>query len=235
MGSLSAALLKCYRCATWTPGDDHGGDIDTGNEITTGVDQSIFDDVTNSERVSGMTDYRKVAFRNENSGVWPGIRAYIAAFTPSTDDEISILQGGTKSKTGTPVALTGTATFAASTAVTGSGTSFLSELAPGEKIYNATNDSESDGKVIASIESDTALTLAEAYAGTTGAGKTANVAGIDQSSAEFVSPDAYDHADVLVIGDKAQNEYFFFWIKRVVGAGAGGYTENTFTIAAVQT
>lgn len=54
-----------------------------------------------------------------------------------------------------------------STAVTGNGTHFLSEIAIGDLIWNADDDTISDAGVVASIESDTALTLSAAYGGTT--------------------------------------------------------------------
>lgn len=68
------------------------------------------------------------------------------------------------------VAITGTSmTFtAASTAVTGVGTSFTTELAVGDYIY--LDGEYADGVRIASITSDTALVLTSAYGGTGGTG-----------------------------------------------------------------
>lgn len=225
---IDPALIKFYQCITWAEGDAHGGDIDVANEITSGADQNIFDDVSDAEREAGDTEYRKIFIKNTNVGTWAAVKAWISQFTLAVDDEVHILRSGRKSTGSNPTALTGTVEFAASTAIVGSGTAFLTELAPGEKIYNATNDAESDSKEIASIESDTALTLKNAYAGTAGADKTANVAGIDQCS--FVQPDAKAHGDVLSCGSLAQNEYAGVWIKRIVQAGAKGYTANEFKL-----
>ena len=221
--------IVVYQSRFWTEGDDHGGDIDLAHEISMDkIINNIFDDVADSERVSGDTEYRKIFVRNENLQNWADVKAWIEQFTLSADDEITILAGGSKSKTSTPVAATGTATFAASTAVVGVGTKFTTELAVGELIYNATDDAEGDGVAIASIESDTALTLGSSYAGTAGATKIVNVAGIDQST--FVSPDAKGHGDVLSFGDISKNEYKGIWIKRVVDAAASGYTNNQFAL-----
>lgn len=221
--------IKVFQCAFWNEGNDHGGDIDLANEISLSkIEENIFDDVTDAERVAGDTDYRKIFIRNENAETWAAIKAWISQFTLSTDDEISVLLGGTKSKASTPIALTGTVTFAATTAIVGAGTAFLTELAVGEKIYNATDDAESAAKAIASIEDDTHLTLSVAYAGTVGAGKTANVAGIDQST--FVSPNSKSHADVLSLGDLAQDVYKGIWIKRVVNPASSGYDNNQFAL-----
>lgn len=226
---FKASNIVVYQSRFWTEGDDHGGDIDLAHEISMSkIVNNIFDDVADSERVSGDTEYRKIFVRNENLQNWADVKAWIDQFTLSADDEITILAGGSKSKTSTPVAATGTATFAASTAVVGSGTKFLTELAVGEKVYNATDDTEGDGVAIASIESDTALTLTGAYGGTVGAAKTLNVAGIDQST--FVSPSSKTHGDVLGFGDISKNEYKGIWIKRIVNAAASGYTNNQFAL-----
>ncbi|WP_305064618.1 hypothetical protein [Methanococcoides sp.] len=63
--AIDPALIKWYQCLTWTEGSTHGGDIDTGNEITSGADQNIFDDVSNAQRIAGVTEYRKIFIRNE--------------------------------------------------------------------------------------------------------------------------------------------------------------------------
>lgn len=221
--------IKVYRSAFWNEGDDHGGDIDLANEISlSNIEQNIFDDISDAERVAGDTDYRKIFIRNENEVTWAAVKAWISQFTLSTDDEVSVLLGGTKSKASTPVAITGTVEFALSTAVVGTGTAFLTECAVGEKIYNATDDVEGDAKAIASIEDDTHLTLSVAYAGTVGAGKTCNVAGIDQST--FVSPSSKAHGDVLSLSDLAENVYKGIWIKRVVNASSSGYDNNQFAL-----
>ncbi len=65
--------------------------------------------------------------------------------------------------------LTGTVTFTdENTAITGSGTAFLTETAIGDFIRKASTDTL--WREVASIASDTALTLKQAWDGTTGAG-----------------------------------------------------------------
>lgn len=228
-GTTKAAAIGY--AITWTQGPGHGGAINTASAITSGGPNATFPDVTNAQRIAGLTDYRKIWFRNENVDDYTTVTAWIQANTAATNDTISILRGGSKSTTSTPVALTQTtmAFTAASTAVTGVGTSFLTELAKGEKIYNGTDDTEAAGVAIASIESDTALTLAGAYGGTTNAATQGYVAGIDQCT--FVAPDSSAHADVLSLGTLSQNESAAVWVKRVVTAGGlDGYDDNGYTI-----
>lgn len=225
--SIKASLLKIFQCATWAEGASHGGDIGAV-EITSGLANNIFDDISDAERVAGDTDYRKVFVKNTNVDTWAAVKLWISVFTESEDDEISILRGGKKSTESNPLAVSGTATFAASTAVIGSGSSFSSELAPGEKVYNSTDDAEVDGVEIASVEDDTHLTLLSAYGGTAGTAKAISVSGIDQCT--FVSPDSKGHSDVLICGSLAQNEYTSIWIKRVVNANAAGNTNNEFKL-----
>ena len=56
--------------------------------------------------------------------------------------------------------------------VKGVGTAYLTEIKPGDTIWNDTNDAIGDGQKVLSVETDTTLTLAVDYAGTAGAGKT---------------------------------------------------------------
>lgn len=70
--------------------------------------------------------------------------------------------------------LTGTLTFNATDQVTGSGTAFTSELEVGDEIIL---DADETWAVVASIESDTALTLTAAYTGTGGSGDGSKVWG----------------------------------------------------------
>jgi len=225
--------LKVYQCAFWNEGDGHGGDIDLANAISLSkIEENIFDHVTNAERVAGDTDYRKIFVRNENEETWAAVYAWISQLTLSEDDEIRILPGGTLSKASTPVAITGTCKFTAeSAAVVGTGTAFLTELAPYEKIYNASDDDESDALVILSIEDDTHLTLADDFDGTAGEGKTANVAGIDQCNHWSVGTSKpVTKATGLSLGDIAENEYKGLWIQRVVDPNASGYENNQFAL-----
>jgi hypothetical protein len=233
MGVISAALLKWYRSAVWAQGNAHGGAVDTAAAITTNTMNNVFPNVTNAQRVTGLVDYRKVFFRNENADTYTNVKGWIQANTPATNDAVWILLGGSKSTTSTPVQLTQTKVVFtnASSAVTGVGTSFLTELAPGEKIYNGTDDTEAAGVAILSIESDTALTLAAGYGGTSsGANATQGyVAGIDQCT--FVQPDSAAHGSALVLGSLAQNASKAIWVKRVVDAGGlDGYDSNSFTL-----
>lgn len=226
--AVKASLLKFFQCATWTEGAAHGDDIGAV-EISSGALNNIFDNISDAERVAGDIDYRKVYVKNTNADTWAAVKVWISQFTESEDDEIYILRGGTKSTESTPVGVTGTATFGDFIAVVGIGTSFLTELAPGEKIYNSSDDAESAGIRIASIEDDTHVTLLSKYAGTAGSGKSIHVAGIDQSA--FVSPDSKTHSDVLICGSLAENKYAAIWIKRVVNANAAGKEDNEFKLS----
>lgn len=235
MGIISASNLKWYQSATWAQGATHGGDINTAQTVPSSGMNNMFPNITDDQRISGMTDYRKIFFRNENASDYTNAKAFIAANTPALNDDISILLGGTKSQTSTPVALTQTSmAFAASTAVVGVGTHFLTELAIGEKIYNGTDDTAAAAKAIASIQDDTHLTLAAAYAGTVNSATQGYVTGIDQCT--FVQPATVGDAAVLLLGTLAQNAYRAVWIKRVVTANVpDGYDNNTFSVQVVDT
>ena len=91
--AIQTSEIKFYQCATWVSGETHGGDIDTGSQITSGADQNIFDDVTEAERVAGDTDYRKIYVRNENADTYESVQLWIDTLTPAVNDEISIKLG----------------------------------------------------------------------------------------------------------------------------------------------
>jgi hypothetical protein len=235
MGIISSSNLKWYQSATWAQGATHGGDINTAVTVPSSGVNNQFPNVTDDQRIAGLVDYRKIFFRNENASDYTNAKAWIAANTPALNDEISILLGGTKSQTSTPVQLTQTSmAFAASTAVVGIGTHFLTELAVGERVYNGTDDTAAAAKAIASIEDDTHLTLAAAYAGTVNAATQGYVTGIDQCT--FVEPISVGDAAVLVLGTLVQNAYRAIWVKRTVTANVpDGYNDNTFSIQVVDT
>lgn len=95
--------LRFYRCTSWEESDAHGGTINTDSEIISGNLNNIFDDVSNSERVNGMIDYRKIYVRNNNAGTWSNVLVWINQLTNATNDEIYIAlgtDGGTKSDEG---------------------------------------------------------------------------------------------------------------------------------------
>lgn len=91
--AVDPASIKFYQCTTWAEGATHGGDINLAAEITSEVDQNIFDDVTDAERVAGDTEYRKIFIRNENVDSWLAVKNWIDTFTPAANDEISVVLG----------------------------------------------------------------------------------------------------------------------------------------------
>jgi hypothetical protein len=227
MGTLSATLLKWYQCTNWTEAATHGGAIDTGNEITTNTSNNIFDDVSDAERITGDTEYRKIFFRNENDDTYTAPKTWIYSNTPCTGDAVWIQLGGSMSQSGTAVQLTGTATFTNGATTVYTSNSLIGEVLAGERIYNMTDDAYTLSATIYSVAA-TVILLEDNYGGTTGDGKDLAVASADTFT--YVQPDAVDHADVLSASDVASNGSFGVWIKRIVDEGAGGYVDNTFTI-----
>lgn len=90
--AITLANLKLYQCLVWTEGDSHGGDIDVANEIAASGDQTIFDDVTNPQRITGAVEYRKVFIKNLNADTWEYVIGWITQST-APDDTIAIKLG----------------------------------------------------------------------------------------------------------------------------------------------
>jgi len=88
--------IKFYKCQNWEEGDSHGGDI-SEEEITSDELENIFDNVTDEERVSGKTEYRKIFVKFSHPIFWP--KLWIDQFTSNPDDEIFICASGTNEDT----------------------------------------------------------------------------------------------------------------------------------------
>lgn len=85
---------------------------------------------------------------------------YVRGNRPTSIDQELPLTGYT---------ITGTVSVTASSVtVTGSGTSFLAQVTPGDELIFG---SDTDKRTVSAVASDTSLTLTEAYDGTTGSGK----------------------------------------------------------------
>lgn len=92
MGVILASNFKMYRCTTWTEGETHGGAVNTSAEIVSGTDQGIFDDVSDAERTSGDTEYRKVYIRNENADA-VNLKCWIEANYAAANQKVWIALG----------------------------------------------------------------------------------------------------------------------------------------------
>lgn len=88
MGEILASNFKLYQCATWAEGTSHGGDI-SATEIASSGDKTIFDDVTDDQRISGVTEYRKVYLKNLNTST-VSIKAWISQQYAASNEKISI-------------------------------------------------------------------------------------------------------------------------------------------------
>jgi hypothetical protein len=88
MGAIDPANFKLYQCATWAEGGSHGGDI-SATEIAASGDQIIFDDITDAQRQSGVTEYRKIYFKNLNTDS-VNIKCWINQNYSAANETISI-------------------------------------------------------------------------------------------------------------------------------------------------
>lgn len=138
---------------------------------------------------------------------------------------------------GGPSALTGTVTLTnGSTSVTGSGTAFTTELAVGDYVY--LNAQKTQLGKVASIGSNTALTLTANYGGTTGSGaaskilnEAASQTDLQASSNKLYKPMAASYPQVSgqtltfrsVLGSSDAN---FDWMEFSVANGSSGSAKN---------
>jgi len=70
--------IKDYKSTTEDDTDNCGGAIDTGAEITSGVDNNLFPDITGQEALDGVTKYRKHFRKNTHgSDSWINVWSWI--------------------------------------------------------------------------------------------------------------------------------------------------------------
>ena len=93
MGEILESSIKLYHPLTKTEGATHGGDINTSDPITDATSENLFDNVSNAERVSGTTDYRKFFIRNENVDDWVGVLAWISQASLASNITYSMALG----------------------------------------------------------------------------------------------------------------------------------------------
>lgn len=97
------------------------------------------------------------------------------------------------------------------------------------KIYIRNENADTWNAVKAWVDTFTAATNDEI---TIKLGTNAGVQSVEGVAAGYVSPSSKAHADVLSIGNLANNAYASIWIKRIVSAAGDGYTANSFKLAA---
>lgn len=230
--AIDPLMLTWYQSAFVSDNDSNGGGIGL-TQILTATKQNIFPNVPDDDRVTGGTQYRKIYLKNTNEDSYTDTIAWLSQVSPNLAESVSIVAGGSYSVQGqdSPVLGGVSFTFAASATVLASA-SVAGLIAPGEKIFNSSDDTNASAGTVASISSDgLTITLEAPYAGTAGSGKSGKVAGIEGST--FVTPTAWDDPDVLEIGDIPHDGYRAIWIKRTLAPGGLGYTNDGFTISVI--
>lgn len=93
VADLSA--IRLYQCSTWTQGSSQGGAISSTEIEDDGqLFNTIFPDVSNTDRVAGLVDYRKVFIKNTSDiGCWFDVLVWISTNTTSDGDSIAIALG----------------------------------------------------------------------------------------------------------------------------------------------
>jgi hypothetical protein len=87
--AVSDTNFKIYRSATWDDTASNGGAI-SATEIASSGDQVIFDDVTNAERLSGDTEYRKIFIKNCAPNDSASFKVFISNQYDATNQSISL-------------------------------------------------------------------------------------------------------------------------------------------------
>lgn len=216
------ALLKWYQCINWTENGAHGGDIDLSELMVTETMNNMFDDVTDEQRAAGMTDYRKIFFRNENADLYANVKLWISQNTLAENDEIDIRLGGTKSQLSTDIPLSGTATLTYGSHHVPTSVDLRQEICSGERIC-VTDDPSNYIEV--DFVTATEIVLKANWTLDTHESVSISVKRADINV--FTHP--ITKGAGLVLGSLAENAYIGIWVRRTVDPAGPGYTSNTFT------
>lgn len=83
---LADGDIKVYRAAAMTDGPTNGGRM-SNSEIVSGVQQAIFPHATQAQRIAGLTQYRKVFWKNTNADDIAAtfIKFFVKVFTGGQD------------------------------------------------------------------------------------------------------------------------------------------------------
>jgi hypothetical protein len=91
--TVTASNYKFYQATSWVYASTGGGTINTSATITSGQLSNTFPTVTNAERISGTTLYRKIFFKNEDSVTFPSAKCFISASCSSTYTQLWLATG----------------------------------------------------------------------------------------------------------------------------------------------
>lgn len=228
--AIDIDLLKFYAPIETNPATVNYGQEPSTVEMTSGVLGNEFDNVTNTERESGLVDYRKQFLKNGNADTWEGVTVWIASNTPCEDDTIEICGAGVLSMVGES-SLVDTASYITATIVAIPDTSLWNSVAPGEHVYDDDNDSSmANSRQVLSVVTDATgqylITMAASFGGATDSTFTLGVT----PATMFTYIEAASKASGIVVGDIPGGEYSGVWKRRTVTAGAKGYSNNTVTL-----
>lgn len=222
-----SSKLKFYHPvnATDPASTGYGGDVNTASLMTTASRNNEFTNVSNLDRINGLTDYRKQFFRNENTESVPEVRVWISSNTPATNDTVAICQGGSLSLLGA-TALLGTATYVESATILTFGSSVEFSIRPGEWVYSITNDGAmGTPKMVATVSSNK-VTLQSAFGSSTAGNDVIGVCPATMFT--FSSPAS--KAEAFYIGSIPASTSIGMWKRRVVSAGGPGYVDDYVTV-----
>lgn len=211
--------------ATDPASSGYGGDINTTATQTTAVKNNEFTNVTNSQRLSGLVDYRKQFLRNENDEAIEGMLVWISSNTPSTDDTIDICQAGTLSVLGATASV-GVATYYESATILTFQDLDTSAVRPGEWVYSVTFDASMASAREVTAVATNKITIASAFGSATTGDDVIAVcpATMFTYSAPATKGEAFE------VGTIPATTAMGVWKRRTVNAGSLGYTNNTVTV-----
>lgn len=198
----------------------YGGAPATSVTQVSATKNNEFRDITNAERATGITDYRKQFIYNGNDSAWLGVIAWISENTPSPDDTFNICQAGTLSLLGA-TALVGVATFESETSLVFPDP-ITRAVRPGEWIYDVINDPDMSDRRMVSTVATYSVGVATAFGGATSGNFSIGVC----PATLFTFSAPATKSSGLYIGNIEAGECAGVWKRRTSNPNATAYDNN---------
>jgi len=222
---------KSTAVADGEAGGDGLGGYRSSDEITTNIDENLFDDITAAESESGDTEYRGFMLKNTHATLsFVSAKVYMSTNSPNSDLTTQLETDGSEST----VYVTSASAFPASGAFFCEDEEITYTGKTASTFTGCTRGANGTSKVQHTVgtlceHNQIRMAVEEPSSKTTGSIVTIENESTAPAGATFTAP--YTFATGLSIGTLAAGEFYGIWIRRKVPAGAGAKTGIYCTIA----
>ncbi len=237
--AIVATDIKIYETKSTAAADGESGGNGLGgyrssDEITTNVDENLFDNVTAAESEAGDTEYRAFMIKNTHATLsFVNAKVYLSATanTPFSDLTTQLENGGSE----TTVDVTDASAFPSSGSFFVEDEEITFTGKTGNQFTGCTRGANSTSKVLHAVgkiaeHNQIRICVEEPSSKTTGYILTIASEGVEPAGSPTWS-NVYSFSTGLSIGTLAPSEFYGVWVRRKIPAGCKAKTGISYTIA----